>query len=260
MLNPQALASLTELGFIDHLPPPPHRCVYKIAGPEKAGKSHLALTGTPPIIYFSIDKGTEGVVEKFQANGKQVLVYEITYKDGLDKSVYEGIWKDFRERLDAALQVGEGTIVFDTFSEIYELIRYVRFGRILSVPPTQYPMVYPDLRKIVDDIYSTKMSAAFLTKMVPQYDNKTVLEERGFSEMGFRVQCSIQVSREDYNDTNTGAGQPVFKAFVKECRQNMMMTGMVLSSKNDDGQDRFNLEYTTQLIHTWRPNVNRVVG
>ncbi len=247
--NPQ-IQQLLSLGFIDQLPPPPQRSIIKIAGPEKSGKSHLACTGPGPIIYFSIDKGTEGVVEKFQQSGKQILVYETRYEDGKDIVTYQAIWTAFRQRLDVALLLNTGTIVIDTFSEIYELARYAHFGRLKQVMPGEYSQVYPDLRRIVDDVYATSMSACFLTKMMKGFGSKE-LEERGFNEMDFRVQTNIRVFRQDITDQATGRVDHVFNAWVKDSRQNMGLTGMTFSSHNPDGVDRFNLETIVYLIHNW---------
>ena len=97
MNNQSAIDQLKQLGFSDTYTPAPQRLIVDIAGPEKSGKTHLALTGPKPIIFFSIDKGTEGVVEKFQRAGDQVLVYEIRYPIGKDKSDYAPIWNAFRQ-------------------------------------------------------------------------------------------------------------------------------------------------------------------
>ncbi len=255
MVNQAAIEQLKQLGFNAQLPPTPQRLIVDIAGPEKSGKSHLALTGIEPIIYFSIDKGTEGVVEKFQQSGKQVLVYEIRYPIGKDKADYTPIWAAFRQALDAALTVGEGTIVFDTWSEIYELARLAHFGRLVSVPPTQYPQCYPDLRMILDDIYSTRMSAALLTKMMPAFESR-IMEKKGFNETKFKVQTSVSVGMNMVVENEGELAKPVWSLKVDECRQNAGMTGMTFTSKQVSGdgsvQDYFNLSTIIHLIHNWK--------
>ena len=50
----------------------PKRLVISLAGFEKTGKTHLAFTGKSPIVIFNLDLGTEGVIEKFQAAGKEI--------------------------------------------------------------------------------------------------------------------------------------------------------------------------------------------
>ena len=254
MTQQTAIDQLIALDCSNIPAPIPQRNLIKVGGDEKSGKSYLACTAPPPIIYFSIDRGTEGVVEKFQAE-KQILVYEIRYKPGLGKEVYEGMWAEMRKRLDIALTLGTGTIVFDTFSEIYELARYAHFGRILQVPATSYPQVYPDLRQIVDDIESTNMSAVFLTKMMPGFDTKE-LEEKGFNEMRFRAQTNIITHREMVVDPATGLSKPVFSFTVKDSRTNINMSGMTFSSQQvvAEGkvEDYFNLEKFIYLLHNWK--------
>jgi len=246
-INQQAIQDLKAAGFQDTLPKAPERALIKIAGMDKSGKTHLALTGPEPIIFFSIDKGTEGVVEQFQQAGKQILVYEIRYPQGETKAVYEPIWNAFRERLDLALLVGEGTIIFDTFNEIYELKRHAKWGKIDQVPPHQYPQVYPDMRLIVDDIYNTKMSAVFINRMRKAFDPPHELEEYGYSELDFKVQMNIRTSQVLGPD-----GRPVYNAWIKNSRLNAKnLTNLTLSSENEDEVDRFNFADLIWLAHNW---------
>ena len=55
----------------------PKRLVISLAGFEKTGKTHLAFTGKSPIVIFNLDLGTEGVIEKSQAAGKEIYVYDV---------------------------------------------------------------------------------------------------------------------------------------------------------------------------------------
>ena len=255
-INQQAIEQLKAAGFQDTLPKAPERTVAKIAGLEKRGKTHLALTSPEPIIFFSIDKGTEGVVEKFIDAGKQVLVYEIRYQPGDTKEIYKPIWKAFRDRLDMALLVGEGTIVIDTWNEIYELIRYATWGKINQVPTFQYPQVYPDLRMIIDDVYNTKMSAVLLNRMRKAFDPPHELEEYGYSETSVKVQTNIRTTRDMVPSTETGLMEPVFSFNVLECRQNMKLAGLTFSSKEvqEDGSilDKFDMSDFNWLVHNWK--------
>ena len=126
--NQDILNKLRQAGFSDTPQAIPQRLISKVAGPEKTGKSHLALTSPPPIIYFSIDIGTEGVVEKFQKQGTQVFVYDIQMKKGGKPEDYKDAWNKLDVCLDLAVQVGQGTIVFDTWTEMYEMARLAHFG------------------------------------------------------------------------------------------------------------------------------------
>jgi len=247
-----AIDNLKSLGFTDVSKPIPQRLIIKLAGPEKTGKTHYALTGPEPIIYFSIDIGTEGVVEKFQQSGKQVLLYEIKYERGKSAGEYKSLWDNVLQRLDAALQVDYGTLVIDTWTEIYELARLAHFGKLSQVQPHNYGPVYAELRGIIDAIYGTGMSAVLLAKMAKAFETKE-LEEKGFSDTDFKVQANLRTSRQDITNQETGITTPVFTANVKDCRQNPFINGMALSSVNQDGMSRFDMGYLIWLVHSWRP-------
>ena len=51
----------------------PRRLVMRISAHEKDGKTHFGLTAPPPIGVMNIDRGLEGVVEKF-AKVKEIHV------------------------------------------------------------------------------------------------------------------------------------------------------------------------------------------
>ena len=42
------------------------RLIVSVEGLEKRGKTHFAMTAPPPIAYFDMDIGAEGVVNKFE--------------------------------------------------------------------------------------------------------------------------------------------------------------------------------------------------
>ena len=52
-----------------------------VFGAPKVGKSHFALTAPGPIIYFSLEPGLEGVVEKFMET-KEVFIAGTPDKNG----------------------------------------------------------------------------------------------------------------------------------------------------------------------------------
>jgi len=240
------LDQLIAAGFQNSLPKAPHRVITKMGGPEKSGKSHLSLTGPQPIIYHSIDIGTEGVVEKFQEAGKNVLVKEILYKKGEPQSVYQDMWNTFKADFALGLEIGEGMVVVDTWTEIYELARLAKFGKLEQVQAHHYGPVYAELRGLIRDIYNTRMSAALLTKMAPDYNTKELVE-KGFSDTDFLVQMNLRTSRTVGSD-----GTPVYSVWVKDSRLNAKkMTNLTLSSSNEDGIDRFDFSQLVWLAHNW---------
>ena len=249
-INQAAIDQLKAAGFLDTLPPVPQRLISQIAGEEKTGKSHLSLTGPGPVIYHSIDVGTEGVVEKFQQQGKQIFVKEIRYQRGEPKSVYEDMWQTFKKDFDLGLSMGQGTVVLDTWTEVYELARLAKFGKLEQVQAHHYGPVYAELRGMIRDIYNTPMSACLLTKMAKDYTTKE-LTEKGFGDTGFLVQLNARTSR-----TIGADGKPVYNLWIKDSRLNAKnLTNLTLTSNALDanGQtiDQFDFSYLLYLAHNW---------
>jgi len=245
MVNQQIIDQLKAAGFQDTLPQPPQRAIVDMAAEEKSGKSHFALTGPAPIIYHSIDVGTEGVVEKFQST-KEILVKEILYQQGEPQSVYQDMWNTFKDDWALGLTAGYGTVVCDTWTEIYELARLARFGKLEQVQAHHYGPVYAELKKLIRDIYDTKMSAVLLSKMGREYGT-TNMEVKGYKDTCFLVQMNLRAYRTLGSD-----GKPVYSLTVKDTRLNAKnLTNLTLSSVNEDGVDRFDFSQLIWLAHNW---------
>lgn len=252
VVNQNAINQLVQLGFQAVAQPVPQRVIAKIAGPEKTGKTHIALTCTQPIIFISIDIGTEGVVEKFMNAGRQILYYDVRIPRNASAADYSTMWTKMDQIIDVALQLGTGTIVFDSWTEMYELARLKYFaGRLDKVNPGEYPVVYADLREKIRRIYDSSMSAILLTKMAPEFGTRQLIE-KGFGDTDFLVQANFITSRIDMQDPTTGAFWPHFGITVKDCRLNPFLNGMTFPSMGPNG-DQFNMEQIIWLIHNWRP-------
>ena len=251
MVSQLAIEQLKQLGFSDTYTPAPQRLIANISAPEKEGKTHLALTGPPPIMFISIDIGTEGVVQKFQEQGKQVYIYEVHYQKGGQQAEYQVLWGNVKAAIAAALAVNEGTLVIDTWTEANELCRLAKLGKLSQVQPHHYGPVNAEMKGIIDDIYSTKMSAALLTKMSKEFGGSEMIE-KGWADTGKQVQANLRVSRSTGDD-----GKQVFSVGVLNCRQNIGMTGMTFSSKqtvegSEEPVDYFNLSTLIHLVHNWK--------
>lgn len=249
-INTQAIEQLKAAGFLDTLPKAPERAIVDMAAEEKSGKSHFALTGPEPIIYHSIDVGTEGVVEKFQEAGKSILVKEILYQQGEPQSVYQDMWNTFKSDWALGLTAGEGTVVCDTWTEIYELARLAKFGKLEQVQAHHYGPVYAELKKLIRDVYDTRMSCVLLSKMGREYGTSN-MEVKGYKDTCYLVQMNLRGYRSLDSD-----GKPVYSLTVKDSRLNAKnLTNLTLTSSdtNEAGEvvDNFDLNYLLWLAHHW---------
>ena len=130
-----------------------HRMIASVEGEVGTGKTHFGLTGPAPILVQSIDKGTEGTIEKFR-NGELASkeIYEESYDweaagiivdeedvlpdDAEEKVRVEGLIQEqaieirnkWEKDLFYAIDNGIRTVMGDTESRIWQVYRYAEFG------------------------------------------------------------------------------------------------------------------------------------
>ena len=212
------LESLRAAGFTPASTEIPKRLVANIQGREKTGKSHVSLTAPGPILYFDLDIGTEGVVEKFKRAGKDVWLYTIRVPKTAPADVYTSMWNDAKLKLDMAWQLGKGTVVIDTFTETYELSRLALLGKLAQVMPHQYAEVNTAFREFIRQAYDSPMNTIFIHKVKPKWVNNVRTAEyemAGFGDVRYTVQINLRTERADYPD-----GKSVFSLVIEDCRHN----------------------------------------
>jgi len=253
VLDHATIGRLLSSGFTNASPKPPRRLIVKIEGLDKSGKTHLALTAPPPIFHIDIDVGTEGVVEKFRARGKEIYICPVRYpgaglnEGGLGPDDYKRAWAELQSRINAALSVGKGTLILDTWTEAYEMARLSHFGKLTQVQPHNYPEVYAELRTIIRRVYETEMSAVFIHKMAPKF-NSTELEAKGFADTDFLVQSDIRVYR-DSLPLQDGRIKTSFRFLIKTMRPRQEAMGIQVASTDP----KYDFNYLLYLAHDWVP-------
>lgn len=235
-----AKSNLSSLGFVPskdrELVHP--RVIMSVSGLEKQGKTHFALTAPGPIAYVSTDIGHEGVVHKFRDKDIQILDVERVEDD--DDTAAEKEWDKFRKGYVGAMRdKAIRSIVVDTATEIWEVLRLARFGRLTQVMPYQYGPVNKEYRKLIRMAYDCDKNLILLHKMKAQYinDKRTGEYERaGFGDTGFLVQVNAVVWRYSADD----GGE--FAITIRDCRQNPDLMGMEFEG------DMCNFETISQLV------------
>ena len=213
---------------------PPRRLVMRIGGFEKEGKTHFGLTAPAPIDVLNIDRGLEGVVEKF-ARTKEIRMSEDframpseTRED--NERRWEAILASYTESLENATT---RSILFDTDTEGWEIVRLAYFGKLVGVRELHYPEVNSIFRNIIDMAFVHDKNVIFTCRLRKQYvRSKTsegkdtaswngLYEESGFGEFASIVQANLRARIIEVD----GENYPTIK--VINCRQNMQMNGEV---------------------------------
>lgn len=236
----KVIQQLRAMGFADDLQERPYRLIASVNGLPKTGKTHYALTAPGPIFFVNVDIGTEGVVDKFQKQGKKIYLYDVRVPRTASKDFYVPMWENLKKVFEKVFQVGEGSVVVDTDSEVYELARLAKFGKLSQVMPQHYTEVNNEYREVLRQAFDSRMNAIFIHKMKPKYINNARTndyEPSGFADMGYSSQVNITMYRED---TESG---PEFSAFIEDCRHNPNVGGEWLRGP------LCNFEFLLSLVH-----------
>lgn len=211
--------SIESLGFKKADMSVMHRLIVNVMAREKSGKTHFALTAPGPIVLFNFDFGLEGVINKF--NKKPIYASEYRINE-ISPDKYAAEWERFKRENKAAMNEKQvRTIIWDTGTEVWELIRMARFGKLTQVMPHQYGPVNSEMRTLVRDAYSSDKNLIVLHKMGIQYVNNNPTDKyvmAGFKDIPYNVQVNCLAWRED------GGGD--FHLEISDCRQNSDMAGL----------------------------------
>jgi hypothetical protein len=228
-------ANFQQLGFRTADATVRPRVIVGVCGQEKQGKTHFSMSAIPPSVgttpnaaYFSCDVGEEGVVHKFTSN-RNIEIFDMIVPDDWKQAEKE--WERFTKAFYAMLKEPSiKTIIGDTATEWWELLRMARFGKLTQVMPFQYGPVNAEYRKLIKSAYASDKNLILLHKMRSVYinDKRTAnYEQAGFGDTPYLVQVNCQVWREQtmINPETNALIQGRWHMFIKDCRQNPSLAG-----------------------------------
>ena len=240
MMDP---AVIQQLGFTPAPTQTKHRILLQAGGPKGFGKTTLALTAEGPIFYYKFETGDEGVIEPFAAAGKEIYTYRVYY----NRTNWKEVWTQFLDNVSQTCNQmfgKQGTFIFDTMTEVYELGRMAHFGgRLSQVVPREYGVVYVDLKEIVRNVEASGLNGIFIQKMGPAYDNKDLLEVKGWGDLKWDMQVVLSLQR--FEGTPEAPGTR-FLGYIEECRQKGSLVGTWLENGGDNPLD---IGHLTGLVH-----------
>jgi hypothetical protein len=206
------------------------RLIVSVTGPWKSGKTHLSLTAPAPIALIDMDTGLEGVVEDW-AKKKEILISSFDYHDASNQDEHLRLWEDCKQAYLKPLKHPKvRTVVWDTATEGYELIRMARFGKLNKVAmqggvavPYPYGPVNAEYRDLLRKALDSDKNVLLLHRTKDEYvnDKRTGrLVRAGLADMEFVVQVNL---RTWYDEERGGFGFTVL-----DCRQNRDVIGLEL--------------------------------
>lgn len=203
------------------------RLIMSLAGSEKTGKTHFSLTAPAPISYLSLDFGDQGVIEKFhklkKIYKKEFKIPSARMKDK-SKMMEEAVdtWEDFKESYLFSLKTAR-TIIVDTETECWELVRLALLGKLGEVKPHHYGAVNREYKEVmIKAAFDGNANVILLQRLKKQYINDKYtgeLEQTGYSGIPF----DVQVNARTYIDA---VGR--FSVYIDNCRQNATLRGRSL--------------------------------
>jgi hypothetical protein len=207
----------------------PRRLIMDLHGMEREGKTTLALSAPSPIAYLQLDPGGEDIVPKIRRKypKKQIYLskYYVDMRPNMTVSEVEALatpmWQRFTKDYEAALTQFRSIIV-DTHTEAWELLRLAEFGKVAQIKPIHYGPVNAEFRRLLRIPYNNSCNVIFVHKMKRTYkDDKWngQMERAGFGGVGYEVQIEARC----FWDAEDG-----YQTEIINCRQNAELRGEVV--------------------------------
>lgn len=203
------------------------RIVIAVDGLDKNGKDHFAATAPKPTLLLDFDMGSEGVKGwnhplvvrpkpfsfrpteiSFNMEDDQVAARLKAMKDAawpqynrFRDTYLRALEKPILKRKDGRTMMAK-TIVVNTASEQWELLRYVELGQMTKVMPHQYTEVNAHQRDLVRSALEAGVNVIWLHQLKAEWKDKDgkqsktgVLERAGNERMANLVQGNFLVYR-----------------------------------------------------------------
>ena len=218
----------------------PKGILMSIEGQQKCGKTEFGLSMPGDIFILNLNWGLVGVYEKHVEAGKSLYVQDIQipYTEKLPGEPFTLLagaaaeqWKKAILSLREAIKDPSISSIFiDTGSELWDLLRVARLGKLTQVMPIQYAAVNAEFRQLLQLLLTCGKNVVLSHKVKPEYvnDQKTNRFERsGFGDIGFDVQVELRADRDIKKD-----GVDQFSLTFMDCRANKDLKNVVLTGKD----------------------------
>jgi len=174
-----------------------------IYGDTDTGKTTFALSAPGPIALFNASEKIEGIVQP-AAREKEIRIYDFAADilPGSPQTVAKHAateWGKFKDAITDAMSWAK-TIVVDTHSEAWELIRWARFGKLTQVKPYHYGPVNAEWMAIFKqfrNLEDVNFIGVGMIKEAYKNDKPTgKMVQAGQKQMGYMSDVVLRASRD----------------------------------------------------------------
>jgi hypothetical protein len=154
--------------------------ILSVEGRPKVGKTHLAASAPGPIGIQSLDFGTEGIIEKFDRTEFKVREYDLAYDftiksrgdsaEAQSNSIRRDYWAPF-EKDAHELFASCRTVVWDTATEVWEMLRLAHFGKLEQNPQLQYGPINAEYKALIRLANTHRTNLILIHHQTKKYNN-----------------------------------------------------------------------------------------
>lgn len=173
---------------------------------QKKGKTHLGLTAPEPIFLFNLDKGEEGVIEKF--SDKEIYYEDYLVDDDMSTEKKADVLERFsKDYFNTLAQEDKGTIMIDSFTQVWDLVYSTKLEEILQDKKRDeaLPFDYSDANEVAEGmikaIYRTDLNMYLTERASEKYNehgNKTgKFKPKGYKGLPYLVQVFGRIKTGD---------------------------------------------------------------
>lgn len=229
----------------------PRRLIMDLHGLERQGKTHFSLTAPGPVAYMMLDVGGQDVLPKLRRKFPKKRIFVESYfcdiKPGMSTKEVEDIatpiWQRFTKDFETALTQFR-TIIVDTATEGWELLRLAEFGKVGQVKAIHYGPVNAEFRRLLRIPYNSSCNVVFVHKMKRTYVGDSwngKYERAGFSSTGYEVQIEARAFRDEDG----------WQLEVINCRQQPDLAGEIIPEPLCDFANLATMIYPDTRVADW---------
>ena len=210
------------------------RLIVAVWGPPKTGKTTFALTAPGPIYFHNFDWGLEHHLGKL-ADKKVYVASYLSVGPELTADEAKDMLKAFERDYAAALKAGEGTIVIDTATQLWQITSKVFLEDIKAkrrdgnIYPFDYANANAYFQNLINQVKNTKMNMVLIQRAKAKYNasgNDTgEMDMQGNNQVGYLAQVVLALRKEE--------GQ--HRGIITDCWNSTALEGVDLANPTFDG-------------------------